>query len=164
MSKSVQVKRKPLVPIHQDYESESLSTIIRPTKSSRCDAFGLKSSDEEEDISFLVEFVDKANDYDIVLEKNVTLYPNDKSLGYVKHYSKRFEVKIIKRGSYDFVYRKAERYRYNLSIKTSDDNETERQQECIPFLEIFSLFFIFQFSFKLSKLMKILLKKTLQNP
>ncbi|CAF0853505.1 unnamed protein product [Brachionus calyciflorus] len=132
MSKSTQLKRKKLDRVSNEYESDG-ETFHRPNKSIRSNSLrlgnDLESNEDGEDsgIYLLIQFIYKPDQFYIVPDKTVTLNQNDSSLGFVKNYLKLYKVKIIKKGTQKFVMRKAERFKFNLSLKTSDENETENQ-------------------------------------
>ncbi|CAF0888498.1 unnamed protein product [Brachionus calyciflorus] len=67
------------------------------------------------------------SEYGIISEKQISLDDFDTKIGKVKHYSKAYNVKILKKGTYEFIEKIAEKYSFNLSLNTCDESETDRQ-------------------------------------
>ncbi|CAF0947315.1 unnamed protein product [Brachionus calyciflorus] len=137
MSKSTPLKRKlpssrnNQLPISSESDDD-IQKIVRPKTSKRLlnqQPSNDVDLDVQEDtgIFCLVQFLGKLSDYGIVAEKLITIDLDEPQIGKVKHYSKTYAVKILKKGTYEYVEMLAEKFKFNLSLNTSEESETDRQ-------------------------------------
>lgn len=104
MSKSTPLKRKhkSTQRIIDSDSDEEFTLQLKESKSIRRSesVVQINEQTEPEDtgIFCLVQFVSKLTDYGIVAEKLISFDLDDPNIGKVKHYSKNYTVKILKKG------------------------------------------------------------------
>lgn len=122
----------PFMISHMAYPSGSQSVILKR----KCNNPGMPSTYmrggiEYEDTGMFYLIIYRNGEYDVKNEKDILIDEDDDESGVVMIKCKSHTVQIVKKGTQDYINKKAKLYGYNLPIETNEEDEAVKRMKII---------------------------------